>query len=341
MSKVSSYKKIGTIDDFFKDANIKKLNEERKKITLDGTIKLHGACAGVSFDGNDIRYQSKDGLIEGYKGHFGFRGFMERYGKNMMKFFEYLIETYQIDIDKNIITIYGEFCGDNIQNSDIGLVNLPKCFVMFDAKVTNKVIESGEDNIKNPYKKINMKNENNKCIISDPKNNIYNIYDFPTYQIEVDLKNPQKSHEEIMELTYQVEKECPFTKSFGKSGGGEGIVWRFWEDSGLCITYKSKGNKHSVRNTEFLKARGGIVKSAQDFATAFCTKNRFDQFVTKMFTADEKVPTSKDIPILVNTIFQDAIQEEIQNSEYIDTQETFDKFAGAIRKMFFEKYPKE
>jgi len=50
--------------------------------------------------------------------------------------------------------------------------------------------------------------------ISSKENRIYNIEDFKTFNVEVDLNNPKMAQNTFYELTEEVEKECPVGKHF-------------------------------------------------------------------------------------------------------------------------------
>jgi hypothetical protein len=113
---------------------------------------------------------------------------------------------------------------------------------------------------------------------------IYNISRGRFQDLTMDVMKPEVAKEEIMRLTLLVENECPFSKTFSKTGTGEGIVWvpeqplgadpKFW--------FKSKGEKHRISNTENLpmdkKARTADAKTkAKSFAEHAVTENRLKQ----------------------------------------------------------------
>jgi len=89
---------------------------------------------------------------------------------------------------ENYIAVYGEWCGNNIQKG-VALVELPKMFVIFDIKVDDNWIDINSLNIK-----WNLFN----------KDNIYNIEQFPTYNINIDFNNPQLIQNKLIELTIKL-----------------------------------------------------------------------------------------------------------------------------------------
>jgi hypothetical protein len=99
----------------------------------------------------------------------------------------------------------------------------------------------------------------------------------------MDVDDPKSFIHRATMVTLEVEKECPFAKSFGLSGVGEGIVWkaahplgsdsRFW--------FKTKGPLHRITNTDALKKsvaiRGSNKTKAKSFAEAAVTVQRLEQ----------------------------------------------------------------
>jgi len=58
------------------------------------------------------------------------------------------------------------------------------------------------------------------------ENKIYNIYDFPTWEIEIDMENPKQIQNQLIEITNSVESKCPVSSQLGSDGIGEGVVWK-------------------------------------------------------------------------------------------------------------------
>ena len=98
-------------------------------------------------------------------------------------------------------------------------------FVIFNIKLVNNKVDNLEEE-SNIDEKSLSENEMN-LILSKvnnlSKNNIYNIYDFPTYEIVIDMSNPKLKQNNLIEITNNVEKECPFSNQFGVKGFGEGV----------------------------------------------------------------------------------------------------------------------
>lgn len=236
------------------------LTAEDKKVLFKGTVKCHGTNAGVSQAFKLIENQvdsyvkqtepmyymarERNATIESDNAGFAF--FCETNKTPLLKMMVDLNEQYGLDLGKHfpagyIISIYGEWCGQGIQKN-MGINQLPKMFVIFGAKATNYeklVSEKGDDVIPAVWL--------DHSGLRSEAHRIYNINDFPTFELEVDFNNPQASADKLTELTIAVENECPVAKHFGINNGlGEGIVWQGrWKYGNL--RFKTKGEKHQAK----------------------------------------------------------------------------------------------
>ena len=74
------------------------------------------------------------------------------------------------------------------------------------------------------------------------ESNIYFINRFPTFEVEIDFNRPELIQNTLVDLTIQVENECPVAKVFGFDNTvGEGIVWYNHEHG---LRFKVKGELH-------------------------------------------------------------------------------------------------
>ena len=85
--------------------------------------------------------------------------------------------------------------------------------------------------------------ENFKHIMCEDQR-IFNIMQFPTFSIDIDFNPPEPFQNEMVDITLEVERECPVGKQFGVSGLGEGVVWECFDD-GMRYIFKVKGDKHA------------------------------------------------------------------------------------------------
>lgn len=250
------------------------------KLKFLGTVKLHGTNAGiVKYKNNEIQFQSRERILNLEQDNAGFM--LNMLSKNL----DFLFSKFEFE---NYIAIYGEWCGQSIQKG-VAISNLPKMFVIFGIKIDDIWIELP----KNLY---------------DNKNNIYNILQFPTYEIEIDFENPELIQNKIIELTNEVEKECPVGKYFNEIGIGEGIVFTSILDQNL--KFKSKGEKHSSSKVKTLNnINVEILENIQSFVDLSVTENRLNQGLK--YLEEMKLPlNSKGTGDFISWIVKDILKEE-------------------------------
>jgi len=262
-----------------------------------GTVKLHGTNAGVTINKEgEIYAQSRSNIITIEKDNAGFAFFVESNKDVFRNFFS------QLDFNGfDYITIFGEWCGSNIQKG-VAINGLQKMFVIFDIKYSFETIEQGDN--------IYLSNS----IIQQFRNidsNIFNIYDFPTYEIDIDFNKPKETQNEIIRLTLLVEDECPVGKHFGNLGVGEGIVFSYLDEKGNKYRFKSKGLKHSSSKVKTLASVDtDKLNSIKDFVEYAVTENRLTQGIEKVFGINGEL----DIKLtgeFLRWVVSDVIKEEL------------------------------
>ncbi len=205
-------------------------------LTFKGTIKLHGTNFGVSFNSLEGMWaQSRENIITPQSDNAGSAFFVETNKDAFQQLFTEVAEKYNIDTTTNTISIYGEWAGKGIQKA-VAISNIDKSMFIFGVKITPHL--KGEDD-KTPAYWVEA------SFLKNPEKRIYNIEDFKTYSIDIDFNLPQLAQNRIIEMTIEVEEECPVSKEFGHIGIGEGIVFSHMTPSGKVYRFKSKGEKHS------------------------------------------------------------------------------------------------
>lgn len=205
-----------------------------------GTVKLHGTNAAVSYNTKgDLWYQSRENIITPEKDNAGFAFFAESNREEFLRLMLEIAEREDINRNENTISIYGEWCGGNIQKG-VGISNLPKSFFIFGVKISPITENEEEAKLKPAYW---VKYD----YLRSPENKIYNILDYETYEIEIDFNMPQLVQNKLSELTLAVEEHCPVAKAFGFEGIGEGIVWET-ELKGIVHRFKCKGELHAGKS---------------------------------------------------------------------------------------------
>lgn len=234
------------------------------KLKYTGTVKLHGTNAGIVFwpDGQ-VTYQSRERIITPEDDNAGFAKFAKA---NISK----LKEFCPVVVRNNPVAIFGEWCGGNIQ-AKVALNQLPKMFVVFG-------IKDGDVWLGN----------NDLALYNEPELNIYNIYQFPTYEIEIDFENPEEAQNRLVDITMAVEEECPVGKELGVTGTGEGVVWTLSDNNpgwtfSSKYSFKVKGEKHQNSKVRTVAPvdmeRVNSIKEAVDM---YLTESRLEQGIDKL-----------------------------------------------------------
>jgi|688.fasta_scaffold92784_3 hypothetical protein len=298
-------------------------------LTFKGTVKLHGTNAGVCFNDVDgMWYQSRENIITPEKDNAGFAFFADANKEQFASMFAKIAERSNIDTTKNTISIYGEWCGGNIQKG-VAICNLPKSFFIFGVKVTPHHIEGVEKQPSAYW-----------VDYTDLKNNeakIYNIDDFETYSLDIDFNMPELIQNKLGELTLAVEEECPVGKAFGFSGIGEGIVWSC-ELKGNIHRFKVKGEQHSSSKVKKLASVDTEkITSIKEFVDYAVTESRFNQAIEKIFPNNEPVDVKK-LGEVIKWVVNDIIKEEtdtlVQNN--LEPKDIGKYVSNKVREMFFK-----
>lgn len=213
-----------------------------------GTVKLHGTNAAVvKYPNGKIEFQSRSRVLDLESDNAGFMNKM-----HLLDFDKYFNELTFVEY----AAIYGEWCGGNVQKG-VAINGLEKMFVIFGIKVDDVWIEIPEN-------------------FKDEINNIFNINQFKTYEIDIDFNYPELIQNKLIEMTVSVEDECPVGKHFGNIGIGEGIVFTSVELPDL--KFKSKGEKHSSSKVRVLNEVDVIaMEGIKEFVELTVTENRLKQ----------------------------------------------------------------
>ena len=262
-----------------------------------GTIKVHGTNGSFSYnDERGVWVQSRNNIITSIQDNAGFAFFIESIGNSKLK--ELFKDYYsQVDTNNNTVTIYGEFAGNRIQKG-VAVSELEKMFYVFGVKVT-------PHNDKPSYW-IWMNDDDFE------HDRIHNIRKFGTYKFAIDFNDPSLIQQRIIDVTMEVEKECPVGKYFGVSGVGEGIVLSHLNDDGSMVTFKSKGEKHSISKVKKLVPIDvEKMNSIADFVDYAVTDNRLKQGWNEVFVMGNIEPTMKDTGKLLKWVNSDICKEEM------------------------------
>ncbi len=290
--------------------------KELPVLTYEGTVKLHGSHGAICQNRatGEIWFQSRENVITLEKDNAGFVRHFD--GKDVKKIF------FPIDPNAVEITIFGEWCGGNIQ-PNVGIAKLPKRFVVFgilsDGKwLGNKIVS----------------------LIKSHDLGVYNIYDYACESINIDFNKPEIAQNKLSELTIKVEESCPVAKAMGVDGVGEGIVWKCvtegWESPEFY--FKVKGEKHSASKVKTLAAVDvELVASQREFAEKTVTENRCRQGIDKLREAGKKLDRTS-VGDFIKWVVTDVEKEESDTAKAsgLDIKKASGELTKAARMWFFK-----
>ena len=306
--------------------SMKKLNIDQN-ITFTGTVKLHGTNAAIGYsEKHGIWTQSRRQIITPTKDNYNFSRWVDNNKNDVINFMKELGDHYKIDLSENVILVYGEFSGGKIQ-SNVAISGLDLMFVIFDvATATYEDCNKTNDSDDIYLNWLDLED----CKVKFP-NQIYSIYQFQTYSIEVNLENLSSVKNKLIELTTQVEKECPVGKYFGRVPGkdcttGEGIVWRccYQLDNGdkRILRFKVKGDEHATSKVKTMTGDSVMVMDIKEFINNSVTENRLNQGISEIFGNEEPDNSwFKNIGKFNQWVVHDVKKEDMSAFPYLDDYE--------------------
>lgn len=297
-----------------------------------GTVKLHGTNAGIVYDvdTDTFTYQSRERELTITQDNAGFMLAQlknESIWRDVVN--QAMSEIWIPPVPIKKVAIFGEWCGSGIQKG-VALTQLPKMFIVFAVKA----VLSDESTHWLPIGEFD---------IHLPEFGVYNIDTFPTYEIDIDFKFPEIAQNKMIEITEEVEKECPVGKYFGVSGIGEGVVWTCisegWEHSGTW--FKVKGEKHSASKVKTLAAVDvEAVENMRQFVKSVVTEARLEQGLDNLVREQLKPFEMKSMGDFIRWVYNDVLKEEMDTivANQIDTKKLGSAVANEARPWFIKKF---
>ena len=306
--------------------------KELPTIDLLGTVKLHGTNSSIVVNPDfTFEYQSRTRELSIGSDNYGFAFYASQ--ALVKGFFVDIISNTLPHLQGNTNVFFGEWCGKGIQKG-VAISQVDKRFVIFAIKT-----------IDSEGKEMWLSHED----ISKVKNStldVYNVFQFETYNISIDLNNPALSQNQLIDLTNKVEAKCPAGDFFEVEGIGEGVVWRIInEDENYSLRsprywFKTKGIKHqssNKKNKVLIEIEPEKQNSINEFVSYACTENRMKQMLND--TLNDKHINRKYIGPFLKMVNQDIIKEEIDvlrksNLSYRDVNKFITRKA---KNWFFNK----
>lgn len=288
-----------------------------------GSVKMHGTNAAIVFQPGGTIFQSRERELTHEADNAGFYNHMAQHGDALRRIAS-KIES-QLGLVKacdNIIAIFGEWCGGNIQ-AGVALNGLPKMFVVFAVQVNGQWV-----------------NIESMAWITNSAAGIYNINQFAQFGMTIDFEHPEVAQNALGAITEQVEARCPVAALFGNEGVGEGVVWRCVDDPSSDLWFKVKGEKHSASKVKTLAAVDvEAVAAVNDFIALAVTEQRCEQGLQNLVREQLKPFDMTSMGDFIRWIFGDVVKEEADTiaASGFDQKKLGGPIANASKKWYVAK----
>jgi hypothetical protein len=304
-------------------------NAKLPTVTFKGTVKLHGTNASVCYDVENLWAQSKGNVITPEKDNAGFAMFVETNKEHFLKELKAMYDSF--DLEK--VCVYGEWDGKGIQKG-VAISEIEKTFFAFAIKFLKK----GEEDMRwaqNPEVVLEHLSDGNR---------IRSIFEFETYEIDVDIENPKEVQNKLIDITEKVEAECPVGKAMGVSGIGEGVVWVGWFND-TKHNFKVKGEKHANSKVKKLKTVDEAKEKAKiEFANYATPAWRLEQMYQETFdTLNGGQGDIKRTGEFLKAVVADVMKEELEKmgEAGLEPKEVNGMISKIARKWFMEQLDRE
>lgn len=286
--------------------------ELNRNVVAEGTEKIHGTNAAVCYnDIDNIWVQSRNRIITIENDNAGCARFVENNLTAWLEIINLLKKFYNLNLTDNVLSIYFEWCGGNIQKHSC-VSGLDKMAIIF-----KHFCVTSNDNIKWYETKCDDNWVGNRLC------NIYNIKWFPSITLNIDFSNLSKSMEEMNDYTLYIEKNSGVAKFFNiPTNIGEGYVWTFFDSNNNLIRWKTKGVEHTKckiikKKIKNLQNSSDKEKIIADFVNYSVTDGRLQQAWQNIFGIENEKnePHIKFISKFMNLVVEDIIKEEVDIME--------------------------
>ena len=187
-----------------------------------GTVKLHGTNSAI-VRSKDVKYefQSRERVLTLQQDNAGFMLTMVNKFNTLEDLFAKVTELANPypEITPEKVVIYGEWAGGNIQKG-VAITEVPKFFAIFGVRFVYAFTDVnfvGDDETEDgDTSEVSLWGDIEKIQhVEFPEDRIFNVLRFGQWEFDIDFNHPELVQNKIIELTEQIENECPAGKSFG------------------------------------------------------------------------------------------------------------------------------
>jgi len=207
---------------------------------------------------------------------------------------------YDIEVEDNHNYFANRILVHNsgVQKS-VGISELNKGFYIFDCKVYN------------PYTDTQTWLDISTWKFRTDK--VFNINDFQTWSLDIDFNIPGMSQNKLVEITEEIERECPVSKQLGVENSiGEGAVWTCFYKGDKFI-FKVKGDAHAGKSKvkQLKPVDNEKLQKINETVDKLTPIWRLNQILTDVFRLNEgEFLERKKIGEYIKSVIKDIIEEE-------------------------------
>lgn len=306
------------------------------KVTAVATEKIHGSHMGICYSNPDgFWVQSRENIITPEYDNAGCAFHAMQNQSAWMDVIERLAKEHNVDLNTRIITAYAEWCGGNIQKNS-AVSGLDKMAIIFrHFKVSPLEPSETESAV---WYETKVAGE----WVDFKESRIFNISNFPTYDIEIDFNQPLLSQNKLVDLVENtIEPNSPVGQQLGvEKNVGEGIVVAFLYKDAMH-QFKVKGSKHSSSKVKTLKpVDDEKLQKIQEVAQQVTPAWRLEQmFALANDTVNGGVPAMENMGKFMKAVNQDIIKEEsdVMAGAGLEPKEVFSVVARIARQWYSEE----
>lgn len=242
-------------------------------VTYRAKIKLHGACAAYSIDGDGtLTVYSRTAVITPENDFCGFARYIE---SNR----ERLISLHQ---PGTTLIVYGEWAGQGIQKG-VAVSQVDKFFAVFAARIAKSEDLEHEEFITDPEELLTYVQDVPGCYVLPWFNNAEEF----VVPWEADSDSFTPTIEKMNAHVAAIEHCDPFVhKTFGVAGLGEGLVFypvslaHASYDGFSYLAFKAKGEKHkTIVHAAPVQAEPTVVEGLEEYVKNVLPESRLRQGV--------------------------------------------------------------
>ena len=345
MSKFITFGSIERLNQIIRD--VRHISEHPyPTIKAIASEKIHGTNASVCYS-EELGFwvQSRSRIITPADDNEGCAKWAEGKKDVWIGLIKDLAEEYQVDLKKNIISVYFEWCGGRIYKSKSAVGGMPKMAMIFQYFKVSEISKEHPMDCK-------WLGTNCSFVYPSPmhsssvEDGIYNIMDFPHYDIDIDFNRPDFATNILVELVKEIEPNSPVGVQLGfENNVSEGLVVQF-HHKGKLYRFKAKGDKHSKSKVKkILPVDSELEQKKIDFANEVTPAWRLEQAWDSVFGLHNelKTPSRKYTGDYIRAVFADVIKEESLKLEEagFEMKDVNKKISLICRNWFFEQLDKD